>query len=109
MKNFIANIFNLITRFFHAAFEASGYGLLLRNSFRGFPNSQYELAEFYFLKEKNYIEAFAWAEVACARNHPKASALKQRIEEMLSPEISINAHKKAEEYKRSFARRKSIR
>lgn len=76
-------------------------GMLLKNAWRGWPNAQYELAIFY-LKTKNYIEAYAWAEVVRFRNQPGAHEIKRQAESMIHPDKLKEAWDLARQYKQNY-------
>ena len=82
--------------------DAQTQNLLMRNALKGWPNSQLELAKFHLLETENFIEAYAWAEVACCRNLPGALILKQNAESMLKPSDIRTAWDLAREYKQAF-------
>ena len=75
---------------------------LYRNAYRGWPNSQGELAFYLLEKKKDYLEAYVWAEVAHCNGNSKAIAIKRQAEENLKPEQIKVAWDKAREYKRQF-------
>lgn len=89
----------ILISFFRRIYYAPGYNFLLHNALLGNISSQYELAKFYLLEEKNYIEAFAWADVANYRKHPDAYVIKSHAQKKLNTEQTILAWKKARCYK----------
>lgn len=95
-------IFEKIKKILNHIYNAPAHGALLRNSMVGWPNSQYELARFYLVEKRDYIEAYAWAEVAHVNNHKDALTLKQAAEEHLKPDEIKLAWDKAREYRTCF-------
>lgn len=93
---------NKIKLFLKNLYNAPALSSLLRNAYCGWPNSQLELADFYLTETKNYIEAYAWAEVACCRNRPGALEIKKQAESLLSPLEIKEAWDLARKYKQSF-------
>ncbi|GEM_PF-2599730 len=83
-------------------FNAPALTLLSRNAFNKLPNSQLQLAEYHLIETKNFIEAYAWASVACCREVLGAYAVKKKAEENLKPEQIKVAWDKARLYKKNF-------
>lgn len=75
---------------------------LLQSAVLGNINSQYNLAKFYLKEMQNYVEAYAWAEVASYRNHPDASSVKLEAQEKLSSTQLTEAWTRARNYKLNF-------
>jgi len=71
-------LINKFKNFFKAAVAAPALSSLLRNAYRGMPNSQLELANYYLVETEDMIEAYAWADVACVRRLPGAQDLKKQ-------------------------------
>jgi hypothetical protein len=94
--------FNFIKRFVVTIYNSPGHNLLLQNAVLGNINSQYNLAKFYLKEMENYVEAYAWAEVACYRNHPYASNVKLEAQEKLSSNQIKEAWMRARDYKLNF-------
>lgn len=94
--------FNLIKKIIGSIYNAPGHNFLLVNAIMGNIDSQYSLAEFYLNEIKNYVEAYAWAEVACYRNHPYAYNIKLQAQESLSPTQIREAWIRARDYKLNF-------
>lgn len=93
---------DFIKRIIYSAYNLTGHNLLLQNAIQGNLNSQYNLAFFYLHEVKNYIEAYAWAEVACYRKHPDATNVKLKAQEKLSTHQIKEAWTRARNYKLSF-------
>ena len=80
-------------------------GAYLTNAVRGLSNSQLWAAETYFNVYKNYLEAYAWADVASCNNPQRtydAEILKKQAFEKLEPEQVKEAWDMAKEYKKRF-------
>lgn len=80
-------------------------GTYLANAFRGWSNSQLWTAETYFYHYGNYLEAYAWADVASCNNPQRtydAENLKKQAFEKLEPEQIKEAWELAREYKKRF-------
>lgn len=86
-------------QFIRYIYNLPAHASLMRNSMLGYKNSQYELAKFYLVEKKDYIEAYAWADVACCNNHGNALAIKQAAESNLEFDQIKPAWDKAREYK----------
>ncbi len=82
--------------------ESSVYCSLLKNASMGMFNSQCFLAQYYLEKRKDYVEAYAWAEVSYRRGHPDALAIKKAAENLLEPEKLKEAWELARIYKNTF-------
>lgn len=95
-------MFQYIKKFFNALHRSSGHNILLSNAVKGWPNSQYELAVFYLTEKKDFVEAYAWAEVACIRNIPNAYNIKKLAEDQLNPNQIKEAWETARRYKDYF-------
>ena len=91
LRTLIGNIYN-----------SPGHNFLLHNAILGNISSQYNLAKFYFTEKNDYIEAYAWAEVAFHQHHPQAYEIKNNAEKKLNSEQIKEAWKKARNYKMSF-------
>ena len=91
-----------IRTFLKSLIDAPMLASLLRNACCGMPNSQLELAKHYLFESENFIEAYAWAEVACCRNLPGSQAIKQRAQALLRPEQTKKAWDLARDYKQAF-------
>jgi hypothetical protein len=88
-----------LKKFFKLLFSAPGLNSLIRNAYMGLPNSQLELAKYYLFEAEDFLEAYAWADVASCRNLPGAHAIKQKAQEMLKPEQTKKAWDLARMYK----------
>ena len=93
---------NFIKRLAKTIYNSPGHNLLLQNAVQGDINSQYNLAKFYLNEMENYVEAYAWAEVASYRNHPYASTVKLEAQEKLSSTQIKAAWIRARDYKLHF-------
>ncbi len=98
----IGKLIKLIKKIIKNFYNSPGHHLLLQHAILGNIHSQYNLANFYFNEKKNYIEAYAWAEVACYRNHPDAALIKTRALEKLSTNQIKEAWLLARNYKFNF-------
>lgn len=86
---------SLIEVFYHSP----AHSILLQNAALGNISSQCNLAEFYFTEMKDYIEAYAWADVACFGRHPDAYVIKNKAQEMLKPDQIRKAWDRARKYR----------
>lgn len=75
---------------------------LMSNALNGWPDSQLELAKFHLIETQNFVEAYAWADVACCRDLPGAQAVKNQAESMLKPSEIKEAWDLSREYKQCF-------
>ena len=90
-----------IKKFFKLIINAPALNSLLRNAYLGL-NSQLELAKYYLIEEENFLEAYAWADVACYRNLSGSHAIKEQAQNQLKPEQLKKAWDLARAYKQSF-------
>ena len=93
---------NKLKQFFKAISAPPALSSLLSNAYRGLPNSQFELANYYLYETEHIIEAYAWAEVACCRRLPGAQDLRKQAQERLKPEQIREAWILAREYKQTY-------
>lgn len=91
-----------LKRLFKYFMTQQASGSLLRNAYRGWPNSQLELAEVYLFEVKDAIEAYAWAEVACVRRLYGANRIKALAKAKLTSEEMVKAVDLARQYKLNF-------
>jgi len=94
--------FNKLKKIFKSIYDAPGLSSLLKNAYRGLPNSQLELAKYYLFETDEIIEAYAWADVACCRNIRGSHEIKKLAQELLKPEQTKEAWDLARSYKQSF-------
>lgn len=83
-------------------YDAPGLNYLFTNAYKGWPNSQYDLAKYYLLEKSDYLEAYAWADVAYCRGIPQANAIKQEARYKLKPEQIKLAWEKASQYRKIY-------
>ena len=91
--------FKILSKYLETIYYSPGYGLLLQNALLGNTNSQFNLSKYYLNEMKNYVEAYAWAEVAHYRKHLGANEIKQTAAKMLDPNQITEAWNKARKYK----------
>ena len=89
-------------KFLKSFIDAPMLNSLLKNAYFGLPNSQIELAKYYLFETDDFLEAYAWADVACCRNLPGSHAIKRQAEERLKPEQIKMAWDLARKYKQAF-------
>src|SRR5690348_13561987 len=97
-KIFFSHIKNLARQIY----DAPGLYYIYKNAYIGWPNSQYELANYYLSEKEDYLEAYAWADVACCQGIKEAIVIKQKAESKLQPEQIKLAWEKAREYRHNF-------
>ena len=76
----------------------------LRNAQSGMPNSQLDVAKFYFYEQKDFLEAYAWADVASCNNSKthEPDIIKKDAFDKLKPEQIKTAWDMARSYKKHF-------
>jgi TPR repeat protein len=94
---------NFLKRILYSIYNSTGHNLLLQNAIQGNINSQYNLAIFYLHEMQNYVEAYAWAELACYRKHPHAANVKFEAQRNLSACQINEAWSLARNYKLNFS------
>ena len=93
---------NMIKSFLKAIFDAPVFSSLLKNAHLGMPNSQLQLAQYYLLEKQNFIEAYAWADLAVHRQIQGAQDIKEKAYSLLKAEQIKEAWDTARLYKQNF-------
>ena len=99
----LLKIIKKIGHIFCSIGEKHAFAVCLSNACKGMPNSQLEVAKYYFETDKNYVEAYAWADVAsCNRTANKLDVelIKESAAELLKPEQMTKALDWAKKYKK---------
>lgn len=102
ISTLVIRIQTMLNKFFKSVNTQFALGSLLRNAYRGWPNSQLELAEVYLFEVGDIIEAYAWADVACIRRLEGARDIKALAEAKLTSEEMVKAVDLARQYKLNF-------